>query len=196
MRYYQIGRLLSPPRRSARQTLDVTTDRLQGLTPGDWAVLGVVAEEPTHGFAVAQRLGPEGQLGRIWTLPRPVVYQVVKKLAQLELIAEQGTESGARGPVRTVFSATPAGRRALDRWLAEPVDHVRDVRSLLLLKLALLDRAGVDPGPLVAAQRERVNAQLGSLREERNQAAGFDRVVLDWRIASSAATVDFLRRYR
>lgn len=174
----------------------VATDAHPALNPGDWAVLGVVGEGPVHGFAVAQLLGPDGALGRIWTLPRPVVYQVIKKLLQLGLIAERRTEAGARGPVRTVLGLTPSGRAALKRWLREPVDHVRDVRSLLLLKLALLERAGTDPTPLVAAQRERVAAQLEALRAGRDQSEGFDRVLLDWRIASSTATLDFLRRYR
>jgi PadR family transcriptional regulator AphA len=173
----------------------VTAELRQTLGPGDWAVLGVVAEGPTHGFAVAQLLGPDGALGRIWTLPRPVVYQIIKKLLQLGLIGEKRTEAGARGPVRTVVGVTPAGRSAVKRWLQEPVDHVRDVRSLLLLKLALLDRAGADPRPLVAAQRQRVAAHLEVLEAGRDEAVDFERVILDWRIASSTATIDFLQRY-
>jgi hypothetical protein len=38
-------------------------------------------------------------------------------------------------------------------WLAEPVEHVRDVRSLFLLKLVLSQRAGLDLQPLLVAQR-------------------------------------------
>lgn len=162
------------------------------LSPGEWAVLGVVAEGPTHGFAVAQLLGPDGSLGRIWTLPRPVVYQVIKKLLQLGLVNERRTEPSRRGPVRTVLGVTPAGRAAVRRWLHQPVDHVRDVRSLLLLKLALLDRAGTDPGPLVDAQRARVAEQLSALVDARDLAGGMDRVILDWRITSSRATLEFL----
>jgi hypothetical protein len=41
-------------------------------------------------------------------------------------------------------------------WLTRPVEHTRDVRSELLVKLALLDRAGKDPQPLLAAQREQL----------------------------------------
>ncbi len=178
------------------QTSHVNPESRHALNPGEWAVLGVLAEGPTHGFAVAQLLGPEGALGHIWTLPRPVVYQVIKKLLQLGLISERRTEAGTRGPVRTVVGLTPGGRAAIKQWLKEPVDHVRDVRSMLLLKLALLDRAGADPTPLVAAQRARLVGQLEMLVADRDRAGGFDRVVLDWRIASSTATIEFLRRYR
>jgi DNA-binding PadR family transcriptional regulator len=163
------------------------------LSPGEWAVLGAVAEGPTHGFAVAQLLAPDGELGRVWTLPRPVVYQVIQKLLQLGLVQPRGTETGRRGPVRTIIGATPGGRAAIRRWLAEPVDHVRDVRSLLLLKLALIDRRGGDPAALIEAQKVRVRTQLDSLTRSRRSMAGFDRVILEWRIASSRATLDFLR---
>ncbi|HWE53966.1 MAG TPA: PadR family transcriptional regulator [Acidimicrobiales bacterium] len=162
------------------------------LSPGEWAVLGAVAEGPKHGFAVAQLLAADGELGQVWTMPRPVVYQVIKKLAELGYVTERKTEPGTRGPVRTIVGVTPAGRRALRKWLAEPVDHIRDVRSLLLLKLALLYRSGADPSALVTAQTERVKTQLQGLTRNRRSAAGFERALLEWRIASSRATVDFL----
>lgn len=162
------------------------------LSPGEWAVLGVVAEGPTHGFDVARDFAPDGPIGRVWTLPRPVVYQLIKKLLQVGLIEERSTQRSDRGPVRTIVAATPAGRRALKRWLSTPVDHVRDVRSLLLLKLALLDRAGRDHLPLVEAQRQRIAAQVESLRQARRDTEGFERVLAEWRLASSRATADFL----
>ncbi len=155
-------------------------------------MLGVVAEGPTHGFAVAQLLAPDGALGRVWTLPRPAVYQVVKKLVQLGLIAERSTERSDRGPVRTIVGITPAGGRALRRWLEEPVDHVRDVRSMLLLKLALLDRSHGDPRLLIEGQRRRLAAQMDGLEENRAGAVGFERVLLEWRVSSSKATIEFL----
>lgn len=163
------------------------------LSPGEWAVLGAFAEGPTHGFAIAQMLAPDGELGRVWTLPRPVVYQVIQKLLQLGLIRPRGTETSRRGPVRTVIGVTPAGRAAVRRWLNEPVDHVRDVRSQLLLKLALIDRQGGDPAALIEAQVAKVRSQLDSLTKARKGVDGFDRVILEWRIASSRATLDFLR---
>src|SRR5262249_44873611 len=51
------------------------------------------------------------------------------------LIAPQIVESG-RGPQRTIYAATPAGHEAAAAWLDTPVEHVRDVRSHLLIKLA------------------------------------------------------------
>jgi DNA-binding PadR family transcriptional regulator len=163
-----------------------------GLSPGDWGVLGLVAEGATHGFAVAQLMAPGGDLGRIWSLPRPLVYQALKKLAGQALIAERAVESSDRGPRRTIVAVTPRGRRAIAGWLSEPVEHVRDVRSLLLLKLALIDRRGADPSLLLAGQRHVLVPVVASLEEQLNATAGFEKVLATWRLESSKAVLRFL----
>jgi PadR family transcriptional regulator AphA len=165
---------------------------LLDLSPGEWAVLGLLAEGPTHGFAVARVLGNDGELGRIWGLPRPVVYQALKKLALLGLVSEGSVERSDRGPRRTILKVTAKGRRQVLGWLDEPVDHVRDVRSLLMMKLALLDRAGRDARPLIDAQREHLTPQVKAMARLRDDAEGFDRVLAEWRFTSSEATMRFL----
>ncbi|MGC8512136.1 MAG: PadR family transcriptional regulator [Acidimicrobiales bacterium] len=162
------------------------------LSPGEWAVLGLVGEGPTHGFAVAQILAPGGELGAVWSMARPAVYNAVNKLEALRLVHPVAAEPGTRGPTRTVISLTDAGRLALDDWLGLPVDHVRDVRSLLLLKLALLSRARSDPAPLLESQRAKLVRQVASLSKVRDGASGFERVVAQWRLSSSKATLEFL----
>jgi PadR family transcriptional regulator AphA len=117
---------------------------------------------------------------------------MLKKLLDLGLIGERATERSVRGPARTIVGVTPAGRRALRRWLQTPVDHVRDVRSMLLLKLALIDRTGGTWTGLVDAQRQRLIPLLDSLEAARRAGSGFDRVVVEWRLASCRATLDFL----
>jgi DNA-binding PadR family transcriptional regulator len=162
------------------------------LSAGEWAVLGVIDEGPTHGFAAAQLLAPDGVLGRIWSLPRPIVYQAIKKLTGLGLIAEQATERSSRGPMRTILATTPNGRRAVQTWLGEPVEHVREVRSLLLLKLALIDRIGGDPASLLGLQRQVLVPKLEALQRQRDHAEGFELTLATWRLESIKAVVRFL----
>jgi DNA-binding PadR family transcriptional regulator len=163
------------------------------LTPGEWAVLGVVAEGPTHGFAVARLFAEGGELGQIWTLPRPVVYQALRKLADLRFVEERSTERTRQGPRRTIVGVTPEGRRAVGRWLDEPVEHVRHLRSLLLLKLALHDRSGLDPSRLLKAQKACIEARLPSLARQQREAVGFARTLATWRLEASRSAVRFLR---
>ena len=110
-------------------------------------------EQPTHGFAIAALLGTGGDLGRIWRVPKPVIYRAIARLEKLGLIRTAGEQHSAQGPVRSLLKPTPYGRRAAAQWLGTPVEHARDVRSELMIKLALLDRAGADPQPLLLAQQ-------------------------------------------
>ena len=123
------------------------------LSPGDMAVLALVAERPTHGWAIATVLARGGEVGSIWSLGRPLVYQGLERLEREGLIKNIKLERGARGPHRVIYDATAKGRKTVHAWLARPVDHVRDIRSLFLLKVVLSQRAGVDVEPLLVAQR-------------------------------------------
>ena len=120
------------------------------LRVGDWAVLALLAEEPTHGFAVGKALAPDGEIGKVWSVRRPLVYRAIDSLSEFGFAAPTGTVPSRSGPRRTVVAATEAGRAAVDAWLVEPVGHVRDARSLLMLKLLFLTRRGQDPAPLLS----------------------------------------------
>src|SRR5204862_8086652 len=115
------------------------------LAPGEWSVLALLAEEPGHGWALARQMARDGEIGRVWALGRPLVYRALELLEERGLIEPTGSERGIRGPNRTVFRATPAGREALAEWLTVPVERVREVRTLPLLKLLLPARAGLQP---------------------------------------------------
>ena len=63
-------------------------------------------------------------------------------------------------------------------WLEEPVEHVRDLRSALLLKLVLGRRAGVDQRQMLERQLELLGEIEGSLAARGAQAAGTEELLL------------------
>ena len=154
----------------------------------EWAVLAALAERPAHPFAVARLLGQDGELGRVLMVRRPLVYRAAERLAAAALCRPDHTEPGEGGPERTVYRVTPAGRRALAAWLAEPVTRVRDLRLEFLLKVRLTRRAGQSPLALVRAQREVLGPRLEALAEARS---AVDEVAL-WRRHSARAARAFL----
>src|SRR3954470_19953655 len=109
--------------------------RTEDLSTGEWAVLALVSEAGTHGFAIARALAPGGEVGRIWAMRRPLVYRTVDVLSAHGLLRAAGTEPSDVGPRRTLLDATPAGRGRIAEWLTTPVEHVRDARADLMLKL-------------------------------------------------------------
>ena len=120
---------------------------------GGWAVLALLCEGDAHGWALVRTLASDGEVGSVWSIRRALVYRTVELLLEAGMVEQAGSEPGTRGSPRTMLRVRPAGRQAVRRWLTEPVAHVRDLRSALLLKLLFAQRAGVDRIPLLEAQR-------------------------------------------
>lgn len=161
------------------------------LSLPEWTVLTLISEGPTHGFAIARLTAAGGELGRIWHIPRPVVYRAIGRLKDAGLVTPQVVEPG-QGPQRTIYKATRKGRDAARTWLDTPVEHIRDVRSHLLLKLALLDRAGGDPAGLLKRQKAVLEPIASAIGAERTPGNGFDATLAAWRRATAAAAIAFL----
>jgi len=163
-----------------------------GLSLAEWLVLCLVSEEPVHGFALAARLAPDGDVGMIWHVQKAVVYRAAQRLERLGLITAEDRQYSRLGPPRSRLSATPEGERGAQGWLRQPAAHPRDVRSELLLKLALLSRAGADPGDLLRAQRRQLIPVADGLATRLRTATGFDQDLTLWRHESVSATLRFL----
>ena len=167
------------------------TASLPEMSLPEWLVLTILSQQSAHGFAVAQLTAAEGDLGRVWQIPKAVVYRAIGRLLEAGLIVPEGTEPGF-GPQRTVYTATADGRDAAACWLHAPVEHVREIRSELLLKLALLERTGENPAPLLQAQRAVLEPIVEAIESRRGRSAGFDATLLAWRRATALAALDFL----
>ena len=124
--------------------------------------LALVNEGPSHGWAISGHLAPGGDIGRIWTLSRPLTYRSLDQLLADGLIEKVGTAPGG-GRSRTLLECTAEGRAVSHGWLDRPVELPRDVRTELLLKFALRERAGLDPAALAAAQREHFAPMVESM---------------------------------
>jgi DNA-binding PadR family transcriptional regulator len=162
------------------------------LSLSEWIVLSLVCEGPTHGHAVTRLVRRDGELGQIWNVHKAVVYRSLDRLTDLRLIQEAGEELSSQGPVRMLVDATDAGRAAALAWQHRPVEHARDIRSELLVKLALVHRTGGDPGDLLAAQHARLAPVAAALHARLAGGDGFDRTLLQWRYANAAAALSFL----
>ncbi len=162
------------------------------LSLAEWLVLCLISEAPTHGFALARTLSEDGDLGQIWRVPKPVIYRALQRLETAGLVATVELQPSSAGPVRSLVDVTGAGRDAAAAWLTKPARHNRDIRSELLMKLALLERAGADPTPLLVAQRALLEPVASALQVRLARAAGFDRMIILWRRETVAATLRFL----
>jgi PadR family transcriptional regulator AphA len=165
-------------------------ERRPTLSLNEWAVLGLLVEHPRHGYDVATELRAGTPVGEVWRVDRPLVYRAMERLEALGLAEARRHETGPAGPPRTVYGPTRRGRAAMRRWLVEPVEHLRDVRSALLLKLALGRRIGADRAALLDAQRRALAPRLDALAAP---PVDPDDLAALWRHHSAAAVDAFLQ---
>jgi DNA-binding PadR family transcriptional regulator len=149
-------------------------------------------EEPTYGFAIAGLFSRGGSLGRVWQVSKPAIYRVIRRLDRLGLVHTAGEQHTKSGPSRSLVQATRAGRRAARMWLRTPVAHIGDVRSELMMKLALLDRAGDDPQDLLSKQRAAFGPLAAALADRVRVTSGMEHTLALWRHETMSATIQFL----
>jgi DNA-binding PadR family transcriptional regulator len=166
------------------------------LSPGEHCILALLVERPRHGWALATALAHDGEVGSIWSVARPLVYTGLRRLDAEGYVKTAGIERGDRGPHRVIYAATPKGRKTVTDWLAKPVEHVREIRSLFLLKVVLAQRLGLDTEPMLVAQRALMTPFIGFLEarledvdpaEESTEAT-----VLFFRLETAQTTVRFI----
>ncbi len=165
----------------------------QQLLLGEWACLGILYQAPTHGFAIAARLRPDGDIGRVWSLTRPLTYRSLEQLVSRGHVSPIGEERGRAGPNRTVLAATRSGRAQFRRWTRTPVSHLRDLRSELLLKLVLAEQCGLDVHSMLVEQRRLVQDLADALGRRAEPGDRID-AVHAWRHETSEAALRFLDR--
>lgn len=164
-------------------------DRLREPLLGEWACLGVLYDRPAHGWAVATQLRPDGEIGRIWHLSRPLTYRALDQLTARAWIRAVAEEPGTAGPNRTILAATRAGRARFRSWLTTPVPNVRDLRSELLLKLVFAERHGVDIADMLDEQRAIIAGHAAHVSVVND---GTTDVVALWRREMTRAAARFL----
>ncbi len=158
----------------------------------EWAALGLLCEESRHGWAVAHELAPDGEIGRVYSCTRPLVYRALGQLRDSGLVEVRGRAVSDTGPARTTLGPTRAGRAAFRRWCSAPVEHVRDLRSELMLKLLFAERAGRDPATLLRAQAAQLSSAELALERQARATADFDRTLVLWRLSVVRASLSFV----
>jgi tRNA-Thr(GGU) m(6)t(6)A37 methyltransferase TsaA len=158
----------------------------------EWASLGLLCEMPRHGWAIAGELAPDGEVGRVYSCTRPLVYRALGQLREAGLVEERGTAASDEGPTRTTLAPTRRGRAAFRRWRDSAVEHVRDLRSELMLKLLFHDRAGSAPAELLGEQATLLGRGELALERQLRSATAFDRTLVLWRLSVVRAALSFV----
>lgn len=94
------------------------------LKPLEHIVLGLLLEQPCHGYALKQALSPA--LPRKKLVNDGILYPLLRRLESAGLVRKKARKVAGR-PDRNVFHVTAAGRKAFEAWLASDADEADEV---------------------------------------------------------------------
>jgi DNA-binding PadR family transcriptional regulator len=151
-------------------------------------VLALIVQQPRHGWALHEELAPRGEIGRAWTLSRQLVYRAIDTLEADGLVKRAQPKDGG-GADKVIISPTAKGKSHTTAWLNQPVEHLRDVRTELVVKMMLRERAGLSAQSFLTAQHEAFAPLLRAIESSPAQTP-----VDMWRRESASAVKRFLTR--
>ncbi len=167
------------------------------LSP-EYALLGLLAERPAHGYQLHQRLTAE--LGQVWRVSLSQAYNILNRLEAQGLIAGR-EEKPTSQPARRLFRLTPAGKRRFERWLRAPTGcSARAVRVEFLARLYFTHMLYPQLVPRLVDQQIAV-VQGGLVRLERllptvDPEQVINRLGVELRINQLRSLLDWLRQCR
>ena len=135
-----------------------------------YGVLGLLAEEPLHGYEVKNRF--EAMLGGTWEVNIGQVYTTLQRLERDGLVRPVGGR-GDRG--KLLYELSSEGHQALEGWLAQPELGPQELHEDIYVKLLLATRvANGDLGELLRRQKRAYLQRLRDLNglEERARHGG------------------------
>lgn len=133
-----------------------------------YAILGLLAEAPNHGYAVHAAF--EERLSDFWELNYGQVYQILTVLEREGLISGRDERVGKRPP-RKVYSATPRGHTALRNWLLGSSDRRRPFRDEFYVRFLFADPNDINTlCAMIDAEIARCRERLADLTDRRDAA--------------------------
>ena len=132
------------------------------MTNAELAILGLIAEEPSHGYQVEQVIEERGM--REWTeLGFSSIYYVLRRLEKEGLVESRTERPAGRGPARQVYHITSAGRAALRARVLDALSIPR--RCYLPLQLGLANLPFISPPEAMEALQQ-YQAELAARLEQ------------------------------
>lgn len=137
-------------------------------SPLSLVVLGLLAEQPLHPYAMRQRI-VERAHDRLPGVRVASLYDVVQRLADAGLVAPDEPSREGRRPERVTYEITTAGHGALTGWVA---DSLADPRRGEEFPVALSFMYALGRDRVVEIIRQRASVLAGQLALDQAALAG------------------------
>lgn len=169
-------------------------DHRAGAHSPEYALLGFLYKQPTHGYNLHQSLVSE--LGHVWHISQSQTYNILKRLETQGYISATTVEQ-EKLPARQLLHITPAGRRRFEKWLqTSSGSSVRAIRVEFITRLYFAQKYFPDlVRPILDDQTGEIKTAIDRLETSLKTipaAQPFNRISLELRIRQLHSVRDWL----
>ncbi|HTP00723.1 MAG TPA: TOBE domain-containing protein [Anaerolineales bacterium] len=167
--------------------------RSVGIAP-EFALLGFLYLEPSHGYDLHQQLSRE--LGYIWNGSQSETYNILKRLQERGFIKSR-LVTQEKLPARNMLFLTPSGRKRFEAWLKTPGGSgVRTIRLEFATRLYFAGQTRIlDQQQMIDQQVAEVRASLRKLEGDLIElplGETYNRLGLEYQILQRKSILDWL----
>lgn len=158
-------------------------------------LLGLIGDQPQHGYALFQRIQGSQDLSRIWHVKRSKLYYLLEQLEDKGYLSSR-MERTPSYPDRKIYHLTEAGKSEFRDWVNSPVESGRHMRIAFLSRLYFALQSGKGEAlDLIGKQEARCQTWKESLQDELGSLSSPDflaRQVYQFRIGQVEAMLRWL----
>jgi DNA-binding PadR family transcriptional regulator len=169
--------------------------RRQSPPTVEYALLGLLLQQPMHGYELHKAMEHVEGLSMVWTVKQSQLYALLDRLEADGLVQGRRVAEENR-PARLEYSLTPQGRSVLNAWLAVPADHGREIRLEFMAKLYFAERKSPETARRLLEAQCLACQQWKQTFEQQAEALSdshsFERVVVDFRIKQVDGIISWL----
>ncbi|MBI5034234.1 MAG: PadR family transcriptional regulator [Chloroflexi bacterium] len=164
-----------------------------------YALLGLLLNEPHHGYELYQDLSDPAGLGQVWHLGMSQMYAELKVLETKGWVKATLELQDAR-PSKKVFELTKVGRTAFREWMTTPARGMREMRIEFIVRLYFARMEGTAAvNELIKRQEKSLCSELESLQQastSKDTASQFEKTVFSFRTSQIQSALTWLKSFQ
>jgi PadR family transcriptional regulator, regulatory protein AphA len=169
--------------------------RRKSNTPYEIILLGLLFENPMHGYDLYKIISQPGGLSEVWYLSQSNLYAMLEDLEKQGLLISHLIQIG-NSPVRKEYHLTSSGLSTFEKWMQEPVLHGRDMRQMFMAKFYFAVKDSPESASQLIKKQQSIaeawKSDIQTLMNELTVEDEYDRLVLQSRLKQINGWIEWL----
>jgi PadR family transcriptional regulator AphA len=166
-----------------------------GLHSLEYILLGMLSQQPRHGYELHKELSTLEGLGLVWRIKQAQLYAWLDKLEKQGYLSARMITTESHPP-RKEYRLTRSGHKAFEEWVLSPVEHGRELRQDFLAKFYFARLQGEETArQVLEAQRKtlkKIQSRMEAEDDVLSSSQSYEKQVYQFRMIQIQAFIDWL----